>query len=558
MTEEELAGFEKQLFALAVDVDTDPKRVLAELPPMVLGFYGQGPIELKSEQAAHVLMNCAGVLIDSAMRVRDVAHLGLADMWLADVLESYQLEENAKAVSDALYFSANARIGLADIPAENAVHDLMDDGERPEQEVWHLAQALARWNGRDLLRDGRYNLTWSARILGGADPDGEGRRWCNLANSLDNSGRWVEAYDTYMKALEADRTNGNAAGNAAVLIGWAIGRGWDFEGHMCSLFDHYLTMAHQNRARTVEVAGEDAARRFDKMELLGTHASLRVEPATGDAYQAWVTKHRLALVAGLEGVGASDVEGRWDTINLNQVSGSQTDAGMPTILNILNVLKGDYLVARRLGFEASQAFAESDGWTQDEDDPGVYTDTLQYAVVGETSAKLVLAHRAALDVLDKTAVALNEHLGIGDQPDKVNFRTFWFEPEKKTENRYNTLRASLLAHTPITLQVLAMAELAYDMTVGGIHADAQKVRNAGTHRFVMLHQGLHEVDSTLTMQAIPVREMVDTMLESLSVARAAFIYLVDMLSAVEADKFIQAEEAGATWPKKTLPMMNTL
>lgn len=558
MTEEKLTAFEKQLFALAADVDTDPKRVLAELPPMVHGFYGQGPIELDGAPAAYVLMQCAGVLIDSAMRVRDAAHLVLADLWLADVLDSYQLEENVKAVSEALYFSANARIGLADIPAEDAVRALVADVERPGQEVWHLAHAVARWTGRDLLRDGRYNLTWSARILSGADPDGEGRRWCNLANSLDNSGRWVEAYDTYMKALEADPTNGNAAGNAAVLIGWAIGRGWDFEGHMCSLFDHYLTMAHENRDRTVEVAGEDAAKRFERMELLGAHAPLRVEPAAGDAYQEWVAEHRLALVAGLEGVGASDVEGRWDTINLQQVSGSPADAGMPTILDILNVLKGDYLVARRLGFEASRTFAENDGWTQGEDDPGVYTDTLKYAVVGETSAKLVLAHRAALDVLDKTAVALNEHLGIGDPPDKVNFRSFWFEPEKKPENRYNALRASLLAHTPITLKVLAMAELAYDMTAGGIHADAQKVRNAGTHRLVMLHQNLHEVDSTLTMRAIPVQEMVDTMLESLSVARAAFIYLVDMISTVEADKFRRADEAGATWSKMALPMTNTL
>ena len=45
-----------------------------------------------------------------------------------------------------------------------------------------------------------------------------------------------------------------------------------------------------------------------------------------------------------------------------------------------------------------------------------------------------MAHRAALDVLDKTAVAVNEHFAVGDRPDKVNFRTFWFEPNKKAQN----------------------------------------------------------------------------------------------------------------------------
>ena len=97
-------------------------------------------------------------------------------------------------------------------------------------------------------------------------------------------------------------------------------------------------------------------------------------------------QHRLALVAGLEGVGAGEVDGRWDTITLRQVSNSESTAEMPAILSMLNVLKADYLVARRLGYEACTALDQGDGWMQGEDDPGVYVETLQYAVVGELSA----------------------------------------------------------------------------------------------------------------------------------------------------------------------------
>lgn len=556
MTPEALTEFEMRVHNLGREVEKDPVKVLEELPEMVHEFFGSGSVELTSRHAAYILLASAGVLIDSAVRVREVAHLLLADAWLGDVLDSYQLEDTVDLIAQVFYFRGNARIGVADISSEDELKELSStSGGSVSLEVRRAASVSARWASREPLRDGRYDLTWSAGFAAVGDPDAEGRSLCNLANTLDNSGRWIEAYDNYVKALKADPTNGNAAGNAAVLIEWAINRGWDFEGHLCSLFDHYLSMAKDNRARTVEVAGESAAQRFDAMELLGSHEPLRVEPAEDDTYQAWVAEHRLALVAGLEGVGAGDVEGRWDTINLRQVTSPLSDPEVPSILDILNVLKGDFLAARRLGFEASEALAQTDGWVQSDDDPGVYTETLKYAVVGEVSAKLVLAHRAALDVLDKTAVALNEHLGIGDPPDKINFRTFWFEHEKRPENRYNALRAVLLEQQPIALQVLAMAELAYDMTEGGIHSDAQKVRNAGTHRFVMLHQGIRDVDSTPTMRAIPVREMVTTVLESLSVARAAFIYMVDMISAVEARKFAAAERDGALVP---LPIVDTV
>ena len=41
-----------------------------------------------------------------------------------------------------------------------------------------------------------------------------------------------------------------------------------------------------------------------------------------------------------------------------------------------------------------------------------------------------------------------------------------------------------------------MAELAYDMGEAGVYAEAQAVRNAGTHRFVLVHHALQDVEST--------------------------------------------------------------
>ena len=97
-----------------------------------------------------------------------------------------------------------------------------------------------------------------------------------------------------------------------------------------------------------------------------------------------------------------------------------------------------------------------------------------------------------------------------------------------------------------------MGEVAYDMGDGGVYADAQAVRNAGTHRFVLVHQAIKDVESTETMRAMGVREMMETTVESLAVARAAYIYLVAMVSAYEAHQMV------GSGPEIMLPMMNTL
>lgn len=274
--------------------------------------------------------------------------------------------------------------------------------------------AAARWGERERLRRARHELAIAASL---ADDGGDrGMRLCNLANTLDHSGRWIEAHDAYVRALGADPTNGNAAGNAAVLIGKVVGAGWDSEGHLCALHDRYVRLAQQNRPRTVKVAGEHAARLFDSLELLGSTEADEPPHDASDPYQVWIARHRLALVAALEGLGGSAGSSRWDTVTLRSVTTAIDVVDTPPIFEILNILKADFLVARRLAFDAIRIIDETGCWAQDDSDPGVYTETLNYAVYGEVSSKLVLAHRAALDVLDKTAVTVNEHLGVGDDP----------------------------------------------------------------------------------------------------------------------------------------------
>ena len=519
MDDEALRTVDGLAMFLMGKLDDDPERVTSAIVQVVLEELGGPDMQIKSVDEARVLMNAASVLVNAAARLADVQLLEVGELWMTLSAGSEHLS-GTPYEAQAVYNLANSQLCTVDAKAFHASERTIDRSRRVND----------RWAQRDRLRLVRSGFAKAA----GLDVNGQaaGLALCNLANTLDHSGRWIEAYDAYVRALEADPTNGNAAGNAAVLIERAINSGWDFEGHLCSLYDHYLAMAKSNRDRTVEVAGEHAAAKFDGMMPLGSDEPLSHQGNLDDPYQQWIIQNRLALAASLEGLGAFDDEERWDTATVRSVTTPVEQDETPTIFSRINLLKGDYLVARRLAFDAIQSVRTTGGWEQEKSDPGLYADTLNDAMYGTVASAIVLAHRAALDMLDKTAVALNEHLELGDDPKYITFRRFWFEdPKHRTR-----LRSDLMKIPGLQYAVLAMAELAYDMVDEGLYAHAQEVRHAGTHRFVLLHHGSQDLASTGTTQAITVDLMLETVTQALSVARAAFLYLISMIETAEAGK----------------------
>ncbi len=452
MDDEALKRIEGLTMFLFEKVDDDPDKAAGIIRAMVEESFGSPPTPTTSTEAT-VLTNAGSVLINAGSRADSEDDLSEGERWMQTVVDSGLLAGTDREAA-ALYNLANSRISLTDISYSQALRSAEDHEGRI------TAVAKQRLADKDRLRLARVELARAASLT--TDRRNRGMQLCNLANTLDHSGRWIEAYDAYVRALDADADNGAAAGNAAVLIERAIQNGWDHDGHLCSLFDHYLGRAKANREVTVEVAGEHAARKYDAMELLGSSEAV-FDPPHSNSYREWVARHRLALIAALEGTGPHPESERWDSIGLTSVTDSSTSSTAPRIFSILNVLKGDFLVARRLAFEAEQVLDETDGWRLHESETGTYTDALQYEVHGEAVSKLVLARRAALDVLDKTAVAVNDHLGIGDDPTKIWFRKFWFEDKQCTK-----LREALVSNEGLSTAILALAELAVDMAPGGI------------------------------------------------------------------------------------------
>lgn len=432
------------------------------------------------------------------------------------------LREGKDCAAQALVESPDtALLGELTYNHANADAGILDLDRKTERDLPDRSRPRTRFELRfkDVLRSLRtaYRDAGESRTT---TPDIRASALCNLANYLDDSGRWVEAYEAYVEAFTIDPTNGNAWGNAAELLRRRIIIGRGMIGHYAALHDEYLANAKSLRHRTIEIAGIAVADRYDAMPFYNDHGHVRHGGDELDPYQSWIVKHRLALTTAVEGLGSDSP--RWDDAAPGGVYVGPGEPDPPRIFISLNVLKADFLTARRLAYTGERqlrAYADR----QHPDDTGVYASTLDSAIYGEPSAMLVLAQRSTLDLLDKLAVAANDHFGAGRSPNTVNFRGFWCDYGQNKINK-------ALHHSDSATAALALSELAYDIDDGGLYPLAKTLRNAGTHRIIRVNDGSPVDVTDATHSTVTAEVLIASTHESLMVARAAYLYLIDLIA----------------------------
>jgi tetratricopeptide (TPR) repeat protein len=466
-----------------------------------------------------MLLNLSSLQIDVASEAPDVDEINRGMAWAQDVLDGEKVDEGSKA--SAAYNLANAL---------TSIHYLAWTEHRAKPETKAGKRTPFRLTEREIVRRTR---VLNARAANSSDLNGAARSTalCNLGNSLDESGRWVEAYHCYADALEADPNNGNAAGNAAELLRRRINLGHGLLGHYAAVYDFYLKKAKDLRRQTVAIAGEETAQRWDSLELTESPGHISHEGDKLNDYQRWIKQHRLALALAVEGLGSD--EPRWDSAGLDGVTVRLGEPDPPPIFSSMNVLKAEFLTVRRLAFNGEMMLLDS-LYQQHPDDTGWYADTLDYSLYGEPPAMLILAQRASLDLLDKIAVAANEHFQTGLNPGNITFRSYWFD------NGSGAIRKKLPLPVKGYGAAIALAELSFDICPEGLYPAAQMLRNAGTHRLVHLTHGEATGVTEDTHSTVDFLELIHACHESLRVARAAYIYLIDLVNEKESDE--QSEE----------------
>ncbi|KAF1062889.1 hypothetical protein LvStA_01523 [Burkholderia gladioli] len=301
--------------------------------------------------------------------------------------------------------------------------------------------------------------------------------WTNLANLFNSSYRLGEAHDAWLAALALDPENGVAASSAARNLLWLYERGGGSD--LTRIEAGMLAkIAHRNQDRVIEYAGAQAAEKIAAFAREFEDPPPR-SPHT-DPFIEWAERERLTLAPSVELIDPT--LDKLDWLVLSGIRERESGAiGMPPpIFAMFNVLKSDFILARDLAWRA----LDENAWPA----TGRFGDTLDYATYGPHASALILAHRTALDLLDKIAVTANHYFEFGQLPNKVYFGKLWRgDPDKVTGVRPLTDKVEKTIRGGVSA-LYGLVELAEDYdSSAGILRPQKDLRNAGTHRFVVLH-----------------------------------------------------------------------
>ncbi|OHE18681.1 MAG: hypothetical protein A2X96_00600 [Syntrophobacterales bacterium GWC2_56_13] len=433
----------------------------------------------------------AGILIDAGIAGNDIQAVEEGVALLQRLLDS---DPNR---GDLQYCLANGLAGKADLLSYSGP-------------AWYCETADLRRQARNLYRfagEGEAGSFIASQAL------------TNLGNALIKAYRFVEAYDCYLSALKKDPSNGIALTGAAKILLRFANEGTGDRDVLLGVAARHLSTARDNPDRIRELAGERAYKQLS--ELLETEIIGGAPPdlSSGTDYQRFVAKYRLSLALTIEGL---DLDmSRWDSLRIESITEPiQTEHGVPPIFAMFNVLKSDYLTARFLAYLALEGELI---------DSGKYSDTLDYALYGIRSSVLALSQRSCMDVLDKTAVAASEYLGLPGNPESIFFKTRWLLQSKRGEPltwQSEVTNEIALGNTAL----IALAEVSYDIREGGFLQKKRSIRNTSTHRFTVMH----DIDTIPSRKCLYIDHygdvaFKDQLIETLQLTRAVLFYFVEMI-----------------------------
>ncbi len=340
--------------------------------------------------------------------------------------------------------------------------------------------------------------------------------WINLGNDLSHAGRVDEAYACFKRALP----NPVAAGWVAEALFIAAENRVGDPTTLLPLAHRYAKAA-QAEPRMVEgIVGPEV------VELFGTyptHLASEVLPADRGltAEDEFVLSHRLHLSTAIDGAHPRD----WDYLYLPGLT-VPMDAPHepPPLIAMVNICKADLRLARKLLFSAQSEDSVPSS------DSRLYSDTLDNASYGERTAKVTMALRSGLDVLDRVAVAANQYFGFGQAVRKVTFQSVWRKRQPGGPLR-DLIRAEIEAGNR---GVLALVELADDIASEGWLSDRRALRNTATHRFLILHDfGIGTHQECEEIEHVDFDSTFISAASAIGLARSGLIYLVNAVASRE-------------------------
>lgn len=381
---------------------------------------------------------------------------------------------------------------------------------------WHLRTFSIR-------REARKHFQYAASKS--QDIETRARSFNNLGNALNTANRWVEAYDYYICALEQDPTNAVASTGAIKILKWAIERSIGDKEKLNPALSRLIELSRLNEHRIRELAGEQAHQGLQKILKIEI-PKLNLKAKKLSKYEQFVKENRLNLSLTIEGENFSIRQ--WDSLGINSVTESVgTEHGTPPVFAMFNILKADFLLARRLIFDSEY---------KKHTETGSYSETWDYANYGVPESMLILSQRMCLDILDKIAVAITEYFQLNESKHSIKFESRWISEDPKTKTvKWNEALKPYIEKG--NRAIVALAEIALDLKESGFLYQKKQLRNAGTHRFMILHDlDIRPSRRSEYMEHSLRSDFYNATIESLRLVRAALIHFVELIALNEGSR----------------------
>lgn len=335
-----------------------------------------------------------------------------------DLIGQIQIEELSAPLQTLLYYDiANGYGYLRKLKYFNTPDSWNFEMEEISHEVFHLRKAIASLGFEEI------------------DDLRKCQIYTNLGNTFSFIGRFIEAQEYWRKALNIFPNFPMALANSG--HGLMFYSNQIFDNSHKLYFINYGYHKIKEALHFKEYLEGDAANQFHKMKsymdatydvkILSEQFNLNSfefgDNEKLNNYRYWCLENYL-YINPLNDLGASKFASH-DCLNLPSLI-LETKAP-PTYFTLYNQLKQEFATARYFYYK-SVVF--QDPHFSDED--VVIVDTMESALFSYNLELAKSAFRNTYSILDKIAYFLNDYLKLGNNYNRVNFRSVWFKKDNKT------------------------------------------------------------------------------------------------------------------------------
>jgi tetratricopeptide (TPR) repeat protein len=369
----------------------------------------------------------------------------------------------------------------------------------------------------------------------------------NYANALDSAGRISEAVEYYDRALRLDPSMSEAQGNKGIAL-----QRYAFlaRGHTHQfLLEAYRLLGEALKGGLHLNAVSEFKKHYDEISvIIDAHNSFELEDNTSpnsvgpfhDFMIKFCVQHRLYLTPTTF-IGKANAVVYGDPMFVSRMTAPlKNNSKFDRYITFLNQIKQDYVLAR---YFLVQSQYRSEIVDVVDRDVALYY-PLDYSLHSAYVQLLKTSFRAAVDVLDKIAFFIRDYCAVLSVPEtNVYFKNIWAKDDSTT-----TLRAELASRKNLIL--LAFLDLALDLKKDGYYGHIYELRNALTHRFVVVHDMLLSDQSNPDIPRVLIDDLIDRCIQVMQVAKDALTYLI---------AFVDLEESRAIgnerhWPIFGIPV----